>query len=76
LILTGQGRLSKVIVQATGTGIVDFYDALTATGTPVASLPASAAVGSTFNLDIPMFIGITVVVAPSGPQLTVVYTGG
>jgi len=72
-VLTGVGRLRRVVVQATGTGLVDIYDNTATTGTPIFSMPASVAVGTSYELDIPIALGIRVVVAASGPQLTVVF---
>lgn len=75
-VLTGVGLLRRIVVQATGAGLVDVYDNTATSGTPIFSMPASAAVGTVYNLDIPIAVGIRVVVAIAGPQLTVVYQGG
>jgi len=75
-VLTGAGVLRRIVVQATGTGLVDVYDNTATSGTPIFSMPASVAVGTVYQLDIPMGVGIRIVVAASGPQITVVYGGG
>ncbi len=75
-IVTGAGRLLRVIVQATGTGVIDIYDNTATAGTPVFSTPASPAVGTVYELQIPLANGLRIVAALSAPQVTVVYNGG
>ncbi len=75
-LVTGPARLIRVIVQATGAGLSHFYDNTASSGTPIFSLAASPAVGSVYELNIPCSTGLRADVAGTGPQLTVVYTGG
>lgn len=74
-VLTGQGVLNRVMVQASAANACDLYDNTSTTGTPVFTVPASAAVGTVYNLDIPLSTGLRVV-AGASVQLTVTYSGG
>lgn len=72
--VTGPATLIRVIVQATGAGLSHFYDNTDSTGVPIFSTPASPAVGTVYQLDIPCSVGLRIDVAALGPQLTVVYS--
>lgn len=68
------GRLCRVLVTATGTGVCTFYDnASGASGTVIGVVPASAAVGTVYQFDMPAANGIFASNAASGPALTVSY---
>lgn len=75
-VVTGAARLLRVVVQATGAGLTNIYDNTASSGVPIFSLPASPPIGSVYELNIPCSTGLRVDVAATGPQLTVVYTGG
>jgi len=75
-VLSGAGVVRRIVVQATGTGLLDVYDNTATSGTPAFSMPASVAVGTVYQLDIPIGTGTRVVVAASGPQVTLVYAAG
>jgi len=74
-VLTGQGVLNRVVVQASAAVACDIYDNVATAGTPIFTVPASAPPGSVYNLDIPLGTGLRVV-AGAGVQLTVTYTSG
>jgi hypothetical protein len=70
----GPGILSQVIVTATGTGTATFYDnASAASGNVIFVVPASAAVGTIYQVRMPVQNGIFCVSATSGPVLAVSY---
>lgn len=71
-IVTGPCTLNRVIVQAAAAAAVDFYDNTATAGTPICTIPASAAVGSVFQFDIPCAVGLRAVVG-AGVQLTVTF---
>lgn len=70
------GRLCKVVVTAVGsTGIVTFYDnATTNAGTVLFVVPATATLGTIYDVSMPAAFGITAVATASGPALTVSYS--
>lgn len=68
------GRLCRVLVTALGTGVCTFYDnASAASGTVIGVVPASAAVGTVYQFEMPAASGIFYSNAASGPALTVSY---
>lgn len=73
-IKTGAGRLAKVIVTATGTGTATVYDNTSASGTVILAIPASAAVGTIYDVQVPFVTGLSVVSATSGPALIVTWS--
>jgi hypothetical protein len=72
-IKSGAGRLCKLLVTATGTGVFTAYDGLTAAGPVIGCFPASAPVGSLLDLQMPFVSGLTCVSAASGPAVTASY---
>ncbi len=59
LLYTGQGRVCKVICQATGTsGGGTIYDGTDSSGTAIFVGPTNPTVGQVFNLQIPIATGI------------------
>jgi hypothetical protein len=70
------GRLCRVVVTAVGsTGIVTFYDnPATGTGTVLFVVPATATLGTSYDVSMPALTGITAVATASGPALTVAYS--
>lgn len=71
-IHTGAGVLNRVMVQASAAVAADIYDNTATTGTPIFTVPASAPVGTVYNLDIPFSTGLRAVVG-AGVQLTVTF---
>jgi hypothetical protein len=77
VITNAPGRLSRLIVTVagTGSGSVNIYDnATTNTGTVVAAIPATIAVGTIYPLDVPLVNGAVAVNVLNGPVLIAVYT--
>lgn len=75
LVKTGAGVLHAVIVNAKGTvaSAVTVYDALTATGTPIATID-SLNLSGTFSFDIAFSTGLTIVTTGTvAPNITVSY---
>ena len=72
-IKTGAGRLAKILVTSTGTGTGNCYNNTSAGGTIIAAIPASAAVGTVYDLQMPYTTGLTCISATSGPGFTVSY---
>ena len=69
------GRLGRVVVTASSTGTVTFYDnASTNSGTILLVVPASAAVGTVYSVDLPAANGITAVSAASPSTVTVAWS--
>lgn len=68
------GQLRRVLITTAGTGAgqVNFYDnATTNSGTVIASVPATIAVGTFYVFDMPAAAGITVANVANGPVMTV-----
>jgi hypothetical protein len=75
-VLTGRGALMGVIVRLAGTAAVDIYDNTTTTGTPIFTVPATgAATDDTYNLGLPVNLGIRVVSPASGHNLLCRFAG-
>lgn len=75
LVKTGEGVLHAVIVNTKGTvaSTVTVYDALTATGTPIAIID-SLNLSGTFSYDIAFTTGLTIVTTGTvAPNITVSY---
>lgn len=75
-IVTGGALLARIVVQAAAAGVADFYDNTATAGQPIFTVPASAAVGTIYELNIPCTTGLRCVIGAVGPLLTVVFTGG
>lgn len=77
-VLTGAGRLCKVIMTAQGSASMGFYDAASATGTPIFVIPASGTAtvtaGTVYDLQIPVTTGIYAGGAANTSQVTVTYS--
>ena len=66
------GRLCKVLVTASNTSSVSFYDnSATTTGTIVGLVPASAALGAVYSFQFPVSNGITGAGSAGAPGYTV-----
>lgn len=77
VVKASKGRLAKVVITATGTGgPVNIYDnASAASGTILFAVPANAAAGTIYALDVPAANGITVGIGPaSSPAFTVYWS--
>lgn len=76
VIKASPGRVRNVLVTTAGTGSgnVLFYDnATTNSGTVIAELPATIAVGTFYSFCMPAGLGIVCQNVSSGPVLTVSY---
>lgn len=72
VVKASAGRLFKVIVTATGANpLLIFDNASTNAGTVIGALPASPAVGATFDFMAPAALGITVGGSATNPGVTV-----
>lgn len=69
-IRTGAGFVRKIAVQAAAAVTCDVYDNTATTGTPIFTVPASAPVGTVYNLDFPFALGLRVVIG-AGLQLSI-----
>lgn len=66
------GRIGKVVVTATGTAGVNIYDnATTNSGTILCAIPANAAVGVVYDIQLPAAAGITVGGVANAPGVTI-----
>ena len=76
VIKAAPGRLARAVVTTagTGTGQLLFYDnATTNSGTVIGAIPATIAVGTTYEFSMPAANGITAVNVLNGPVVTVSY---
>lgn len=75
VIKAAPGRLCRVVVTATGTGVVTFFDnASAASGLVLFAVPASAPVGSFYDVQMPAANGITASAAASSSGVTVSFS--
>lgn len=75
LVKTGAGMLGRVVINTKGTvaSTITIYDALTATGTPIAIID-SLSLSGTFSYDIAFAIGLCIVTTgTAAPNITVTY---
>ncbi len=72
VVKAGPGVLRRVVVNTAANGATTIYDALSANGTPVAILKASVVEGS-YEYNVRMNTGITVVTAHADQDITIVY---
>ena len=70
LVMTGPGKLWRIILGETAAGAITIYDALTATGTAKCVLKASIAEG-TYEFGMEFKTGLTIVSAGAS-KLTVI----
>lgn len=74
-VKTAAGRLCRVLTTSTATSAVNIYDNTNAaSGTIIATIPASTAVGTVFNPQAPASTGIYVGGGSGTPGLTVFYS--
>ncbi len=70
-VKSGSGQLKKVILNGSPTGTVTIYDNTAASGTLIATIPASATMG-TWEFDCKFDTGLTVVTS-AADDITVIY---
>ncbi len=74
VVKAAPGELVTIVVTATGTAAVSIYDnAAAATGTVLMVIPANAATGAIYNLNMGANNGITVGQVNNSPALTISY---
>mgnify|MGYP001566741829 CR=1 FL=1 len=74
VVSAAAGRLYKIIVIATGSAAVSIYDNATAsTGTVLFTVPANAATGTIYNVELPVSAGITVGKVNNSPAMLLTY---
>jgi len=74
VIKASPGRLCRVVVTATGANPMSIWDNASGhTGTIIGQLPASPAVGSVFDFNLPAANGITVQGSATNPGVTIGY---
>ena len=74
IVKAAAGVLCRILVTVAGTAALSIYDsASAASGTVIASIPASAPVGTIYDLQMPAANGITIGGAASTPGVTVSY---
>lgn len=71
VVKSGAGVLAKLTINTTAAGAITIYDNTAASGTKIATLPASAVVG-TYDYDVAFATGLTIVTAASS-DITVSY---
>jgi glycine cleavage system aminomethyltransferase T len=69
-VKSGATRFNKLVINTTAAGTITMYDSLTATGTKIGTIVASATPG-TYSYDISCNIGLTIVTAAAS-DITVV----
>jgi hypothetical protein len=75
LVKSGNGVLLGVVINAKGTvaSTITIYDALTATGTPIATID-SLNLSNNFNFNVFFTVGLTIVTTgTAAPNITVLY---
>lgn len=73
VVLTGAGRLCKVVVMTAGSAATDVYDNTAASGTKILTIPANPTVGAVYDVQIPVATGIFPAGATNTSALTVTY---
>jgi hypothetical protein len=72
VIKASAGRKCRILVTTTGTNAMSIYDnASAASGTVIGALPASPAVGTIYDLQMPAANGITVGGNANNPGITI-----
>lgn len=72
-VLTGAGRLSRVIIMSAGSAATDIYDSTAASGTKIFTIAANPTIGTVYDVQIPVSTGIFVGGASNTSALTVTY---
>lgn len=74
VVKAAPGRLCRMLIAVSGTAAVTIYDnASAASGTVIGAAPASAAVGTSYDFEMPASLGITVAGNAALPGITVSY---
>lgn len=63
LVKSGTGILNSITINTSVASAITVYDSLTASGTKIATIAASAPVGSNFEFDVAFATGLTVLTA-------------
>lgn len=72
VIKASAGRLCRVMVTTVGANTLQIFDnSTTNTGTIIGALPASAAIGSIYDFEMPAANGITVAGSATNPAITI-----
>lgn len=77
VISANPGRLVRAIVTVAGTGsgsVLIYDNATQGAGSVVGALPATIAVGTIYQFDVPVAGGISAVNVANGPVLVIVYS--
>lgn len=72
VIKSGKGVLHNITINTTTAFAITIYDNTAASGTKIATIAASPAIGSTFKYDVAYTIGLTIVTAGAS-DITVSY---
>lgn len=72
-VLSGAGRLCKVIVVTSGSAAITLYDNTAASGTVACIIPANPTVGAVYDVQIPVTTGIYAGGTTNTSALTVTY---
>lgn len=76
-VLTGAGRLCKIVIMAQGSAVTDIYDNTAGSGTKIYTIPASGTtalpIGTVVDIQIPVANGIYVAGTTNTSGITVTY---
>lgn len=71
-VKSGAGVLHAITINTTAAATIVVYDNTAGSGTTIASIAASPAIGSTFRFDVAFATGLTIVIAGAS-DITVSY---
>lgn len=71
-VKSGQGILHAITINTTAAATITIYDNTAGSGTTIATIAASPAIGSTFRFDVQFLTGLTIVTAGAS-NITVSY---
>lgn len=63
VVKSGTGVLHSIVVNTTAAAAITVYDNTAGSGTKIATIAASPAIGSTFQYDVAFATGLTIVTA-------------
>ena len=72
VVKTGSGHLHSITINTTAAAAITIYDNTAGSGTTIATIAASPAIGSTFLFDVAFNTGLTIVTAGAS-NITVAY---
>jgi len=61
--IIGKGFLSNIVINTAAAGAITVYDSTSAAGTKIATIAASAPIGSNFQYNVELKNGLTIVAA-------------